>query len=136
MREIKFRFWSSAENKYVQDTDYCYMDEDGKVSEFITSYESYLYRRLDIEIEQYTGLKDKNGKEIYEGDILSDGIKRAVVKYGEFNLKGLIKSVGFFGEVTNSMTHDIVIISKGRIIGNIHENPDLLPEARNETTKI
>jgi len=76
---------------------------------------------------QYTGFKDRNNKEIYEGDILQwyltdettpNGIH--VVKWEEFNCghNGYFTGYGLINDVTNIM----------QIIGNIYENPELLKE--------
>ena len=66
MRQFKFRAWSNDDNRYC---DFVTLDEDGRWIGWIKSCGIYL-TTIDINIEQYTGLKDNNGKEIYEGDIV------------------------------------------------------------------
>lgn len=61
MREIKFRFWDNEEKKYIP--------QDGFRSDMDINDMFVLCWRAGIVAEQYTGLKDKNGKEIYEGDL-------------------------------------------------------------------
>lgn len=88
-----------------------------------------VYRKIDdVILMQYTGLKDKNGKEIYEGDILFKfGIDDApyVVKFGEQSISHDWQGVGFYteygGEIANIFGGSYV-----EVIGNIYENPDLL----------
>lgn len=67
-REIKFRTWSKEENRYVE---FNAINFDNHISVCYTSFEDIWTQ--DVELEQFTGLHDKNGKglqELYEGDII------------------------------------------------------------------
>ena len=70
-----------------------------------------------IAIEQFTGLHDKNGKEIYEGDITkTDAETIGVVIYGEN---------AHFVNRTKTGNYDLLYDGRFEIIGNIHENSEL-----------
>lgn len=87
------------------------------------------YRVVDIEYKslgQYTGLKNKSGQDIYEGDIIKFNGQNCPVIFGK-------KTLGFgyhFNYKTN--WNEIVkfyrLNSKDEVIGNIHENPELIPK--------
>ena len=92
----------------------------------------YIRNFDDIELMQSTGLKDKNGVEIFEGDIvLADGVKK-IVTFGEQeheeDFGDLIYYIGF--NVYTKMGYSSVIPVEYEVIGNIWENSELLEEQR------
>lgn len=126
MREIKFRAWDKTSKIMV---DVINLDLQG--GNFITTMitpgkptEQWTNTNDMLELMQYTGLKDKNGKEIYEGDVLKQGEKLAPC-YVDFYLnkaqyrlarKNLWAGLAFTEKST----------AKIEVIGNLYENPELL----------
>ena len=119
MRELKFRVWNNRYNEFIR-PDYwligfCY-PLDGRIAALTTSGKPM----EDCIIEQYTGLKDKNGKEIYEGDIVDYNDDGDCIGYVVYNAPSyeIMEKTGFTCWLKGS-PHQ-------RVIGNIHENPELL----------
>jgi uncharacterized phage protein (TIGR01671 family) len=123
MRLIKFRAWDKEEKKfYYFDLQSLHGDDGGSVSvdemfgKDITSFN---------EFQQFTGLKDKNGKEIYEGDILSlnDYLNHTAIFWIGYDEE----DAGFsFNEVGYGQAVPAVVAGRSEIIGNIYENKELI----------
>ena len=105
-REIKFRAWDKEahkmDNVIMLGEEFCSLKDTGS------------WDRNRLELMQYTGLKDSNGKEIWEGDI---------VRYEQFVGEVVWDYSGLMLKVSNV----IYAIWRGcEVIGNIYENPELL----------
>jgi uncharacterized phage protein (TIGR01671 family) len=129
-REIKFRVWDTVKKQWTFDF---YFGLDLRPDPFLEHRDGD-----DFIFQQYTGLKDKNGKEIYEGDILSfvtkkkfghqeDGITvfTKPVEFGKFcvNNNSLYVFNGFHVE-GNSIEY--LLSYESTVAGNIFENEELL----------
>jgi uncharacterized phage protein (TIGR01671 family) len=137
MREIKFRAWHK-EFKTMYWFDVINGMKHGIGSGYIpmapwgfpitiSQYKDNLVPvdPMECELMQYTGLKDKNGKEIYEGDILEHNQKKFIVKNSTNKFVVVLKEVGSQTnwrdlEWCNNVSRYIVVI------GNIYENPELV----------
>ena len=127
MREIKFRAWDKTRivmigigypNNWGDDKDEWWADNDKMCLEGISDASS----NENLHLMQYTGLKDKNGVEIYEGDIveLFDVTIRGSM-YGE-TIKDEVDFLDACFVVGSYDLRDYVC----KVIGNIYENKDLL----------
>ena len=110
-REIKFRAWDKNLEIMI-DPEYLSLDGNGLQSVFYdncdTEESAWENDIRDIELMQYTGLKDKNSVEVYGGDIVTDGINPPFAVTWDYTLLARLTEI------------DI------EVIGNVCENPEIL----------
>lgn len=120
-RVIKFRAWDSKSKKWwSHEETLSLLLLQGRVIDKIANDEKNLLGRYTI--EQFTGLLDKNGKEIYEGDIIKSEFSRPLkVSWSEANARYIARDVKQY-----QMNVDDHLSVASEVIGNIHKNPELL----------
>ena len=152
----RYRTWIKTEKRMIETDDL--LDIDYENTEIVTQQvyfenglpddrDIYCYDFDEIELMQSTGLKDKNGKEIFEGDILEIQGIRMVVKFGSYEYIESSKSnghtlgvvydgLGFYVECINAADPDRIspfepkTLKESYVIGNRFETPELLEDKK------
>ncbi len=113
MRDIKFRAWDAVNKEMISNSDlpnYYDLDLLLNVNDGITTF------------MQFTGLMDKNGVEIYEGDIVVDDIGNGFnVYYDKNDAAFALECDGYQDYRLHEISNYLI-----EVIGNIHQNPELL----------
>lgn len=119
LRKIKFRAWHLHENKM-----YDVYNLDLLFGRCWSKERRECLLGCDIELMQYTGLKDKNGKEIFEGDIVE--VEAQCI--GGRDFKGVVKFYDCSFFIDNG--EDVILlfdeVDPRIVLGNIYEHPELL----------
>lgn len=127
MEKIKFKAWDREEKCWLTNKERVCVEDDGSIS--IIDFDCYDgYSLIDqdtVDICLFTGLKDKNGVDIYEGDILKG------LKYGDKTFSLVDWSLGYDGDGWPMSGYilefdDSLGIVNAEVVGNRYENPELL----------
>ena len=126
MRQIKFRAWFKLFEEMKPVVGFTQYHEDN-LTVYFGQVGSHTCTKNDVVLMQSTGLKDKNGKEIYEGDIVraKNGVQIGTVIWVESDCKYVVR---WTKDNPTKMVYDSNMSSAqwGEVIGNIYENPELL----------
>lgn len=138
-REIKFRIWDKIGKVYRGNLYKYLINADTgelEVWAFSDIYDEWYNTHEDDEhlvVQQYTGLKDKNGKEIYEGDIVTFKPKSSkgpfwVIRYDSEHTMYVAKQNDWYVRLDceTDLPLPLKIEETIRVVGNVFENPELI----------
>ena len=119
-KEIKFRAWNKKRQGWFSLENSITFEVEGWG----------VIPNKDVKLMQFTGLKDKNGKEIYEGDVVNHGHYTDNKKPCNFIIYWDEKHSGFMEKEIRDFNTETLIDNKDcEVIGNIYENPELTPSS-------
>jgi uncharacterized phage protein (TIGR01671 family) len=141
MRQIKFRAWDNVGKEFIVE-GFNLLGEVVLLGGFLQKGGDWFEQLGKVEIDQFIGLKSDAGLDIYEGDILDDedgcvflvffdeSLARFRIERFGINVYTVEGGQEVEGDFVNLETMDFDDIGERTIIGNIHQNPELL-EGRN-----
>ena len=142
MREIKFRVWDIDERKWLNDNCfYLFMGIDGILMRRKRKTHPACGCMSSVKIMQYTGLKDKNVAEVYESDLIKIGDRLFEVMFDSYSDTENIYNLNHLGWFVIAVVEDldedgerneytlIEALKEGVVVGNIHDNPELLEQS-------
>jgi len=127
MKEIKFRAWDKTRKQMYVGDELDSIYHNGIIM-IVTDNNDWIVMPEDYELMQYTGLKDKNGKEIYEGDIVR-------IKQYNYDSEWRLCTLTIVSPITftsdcqffpTKLVNNRLWEPDTEVIGNIYENPELL----------
>jgi len=124
IRNIKFRAWTKEQKQMVEvvELNFYQATMASIYGDYASGEREWDLKDFEnVELMQYVGLKDKNGTEIYEGDVI-------VWEYNEIPQE--VKWDNSIGGYSTKRYHLWRAINKMEVIGNIYENPELLQEEK------
>mgnify|MGYP006197260585 CR=1 FL=1 len=124
-REIKFRAWDTKLEEMIKDP---YVEQHMQFAHLNELISAALTRYV---LMQYTGLRDKNGKEIYEGDIIKTDYNGGFTGNIEYRLGEWLIMRGTADILADLHKYNWDI----EVIGNIYENPELLAKGEDKQGK-
>lgn len=127
MRDIKFRAWDKTYERFVNPDDVFYLEKHGGFDTRMMADEKGLRPIL----MQYTGLKDKNGVEIFEGDVVrsqTPNYEELTIWFNSYKAQFEGRYEGVDPETGINYKHYMYGegLTECEVIGNIYENPELL----------
>lgn len=134
MRKIAFRAWDRF-RKQMSTVKYLYFSDNGSCWLTVYPGNSSIDHSLydgKFELMQFTGLRDKNGKEIYEGDLVQGQHLSGEICFGEWQTDDDDDIIGWFIKSKHPISGELwdrpldSYMKYCEVLGNIYENPELL----------
>lgn len=123
----KFRAWLKNDKEIIDVDEIHWFDGE---LDIIGDYITFVRKADEIELMQSTGLKDKNGKEIFEGDIVDYKGRKAVIKWHGSYASFIYRFVDELNKRSAEWYQLYLAYLKCEVIGNIYENPELLEDCK------